>query len=75
MGWTADQLDTHGNAWPFDFLVKFSLGLYRKYDYLNVLNVGLESRTRVALYSDKMRQMLQQERERRSEFRRNRGRS
>lgn len=75
MGWTADQLDTRGTVWPFDFLVKFSLGLYRKYDYLNVLNVGLEPRTRIALLSDKMRQMLQQERERRSEFRRNRGRS
>lgn len=75
MGWTADQLDTRGTVWLFDFLVKFSLGLYRKYDYLNVLNVGLEPRTRIALLSDKMRQMLQQERERRSEFRRNRGRS
>ena len=75
MGWTADQLNTHGTAWPFDFLVKFSLGLYRKYDYLNVLNVGLEPRTRIALHSDKMRQMLQQKRERRSKFRGNRGRS
>ena len=75
MGWTADQLDTNDTVWPFDFLVKFSLGLYRKYDYLNVLNVGLEPRTRIALHSDKMRQMLQQERERRSEFRGNRGRS
>ena len=75
MGWTGYQVDIDGSGWSFDFLVKFSLGLYRKYDYLNVLNVGFEPRTHIALHSDKLRQVIQQERERRSEFRRNRGQS
>ena len=71
MGWTADQLSGYSGSWPFDFLVKFSLGLYRKYDYLNVLNVGLEPRTHVALYSDKLREVYQQAREKRKAHKRN----
>ena len=73
MEWTADQLETDRGIWPFNFLVKLFLGLYRKYDYLNVLNVGLEPRTHIALHSNKLRQMIQQVRERHREFRKNRG--
>ncbi|XP_068750560.1 uncharacterized protein [Montipora capricornis] len=62
--WPVDQLGFQIGSWPFEFLVKVSLGLYQKYDYLNVLNVGLEPKTRVALLSDKMGQILQQVRER-----------
>lgn len=58
MAWTVDQSASQTGSWPFEFLVKVSLGLYQRYDYLNVLNVGLEPQTRVALLSDKMRQIL-----------------
>ena len=52
MGWAVDdQLNGQRGSWPFDFLVKFSLGLYRQYDYLKVLNVGLEPRTRITRHS------------------------
>jgi len=71
MGWTVDQLSGHSGSWPFDFLVKLSLGLYRKYDYLNVLNVGLEPRTHVALHSDKLKEFYQQAREKRKAYKRN----
>ena len=53
MGWTVDQSSLQNGSWPFDFLVKFSLGLYRQYDYLKVFNVGLEPGTHIGLYSDK----------------------
>ena len=63
-GWTSDRLSGHNGSWPFNFIVKFVLGLYHKYDYLDVLNVGLEPRTHIALYSDKLREKIQQARER-----------
>ena len=68
MGWTVDQLSLQNGSWPFDFLVKFSLGLYRQYDYLKVLNVGLEPGTHIRLYSDKklteiMRRVREKEKE------------
>lgn len=58
MGWIAGHLPGHSGSWPLDFLIKFSLGLYRQYDYLKVLNVGLEPKTHISLYSDKTRQVL-----------------
>lgn len=58
MGWMADHLPGYSGSWPLDFLVKFSLGFYNHYDYLKVLNVGLEPKTHISLYSDKMRQVL-----------------
>ena len=50
MGWNVSHIGH--NPWPFDFLVKFSLGLYSQYDYLKVLNVGLEPKTHIAIHSD-----------------------
>jgi len=58
MGWMADRLPGYSGSWPLDFLVKFSLGFYSHYDYLKVLNVGLEPNTHIPLYSDKTRQVL-----------------
>ena len=58
MGWMADHLPGYSGSWPLDFLVKFSLGFYSHYDYLNVLNVGLEPKTHIPLFSDKMRQVF-----------------
>ena len=45
MGWTVQQFSI--KPWPFDFLVKLSLGQYLQYEYLKVLNVGLEPGTYV----------------------------
>lgn len=52
MGWTDDQRNTDYGSWPLDYIVKFSLGLYRHYDYLKVLSVGLEPRTYMGPFSD-----------------------
>ena len=60
MGWTVTQLSGLSGSWPLEFVVKFSLGLYSQYDYLKILNVGLEPRTYISLHSDKLRQLLLQ---------------
>ena len=52
MGWTDNQLPTDDGSWPLDFIIKFSLGLYRHYDYLKVFNVGLEPKTYIGPFSD-----------------------
>ena len=52
MGWTDDERNTDYGSWPLDYIFKFSLGLYRHYDYLKVLNVGLEPRTYIGPFSD-----------------------
>ena len=65
MGWTVDHLPFYSGSWPLDFLVKFSLGFYRQYDYLKVLNVGLEPKTHISLYSDKVRQVFRRAMKRR----------
>ena len=54
MGWTGQQFGDINNSWPFDFLLKFSLGLYRQYEYLKILNVGLEPGTHVVLPSNRI---------------------
>lgn len=57
MGWTTvQQFGDINNSWPFDFLVKFTLGLYRQYEYLEILNVGLEPGTHVVLPSKRIKQ-------------------
>ena len=56
MGWTVQQFGNINNSWPFDFLVKFTLGLYRQYKYLKILNVGLEPGTHVVLPSKRIKQ-------------------
>ncbi|XP_022789123.1 ankyrin-1-like [Stylophora pistillata] len=58
MGWTVD--DWYGNVrlWPLEFLAKLSFDLYRKYDYLKILNIGLEPKTRISLYTDKVRKIF-----------------
>ena len=58
MGWSVGHLPSRSGSWPLDFLLKFSLGFYRQYDYLKVLNVGLEPKTHISLYSDKMRRVF-----------------
>ena len=60
MGLTVTQLSGLSGSWPLEFLVKFSLGLYSQYDYLKILNVGLEPRTYISFHSDKLRQLLLQ---------------
>ena len=54
MGWTVDD-ESNSHFWPLQFLVKFSFDLYHNYDYLKVLNVGLEPKTRISLLTDKLR--------------------
>ena len=54
MGWTFDD-ESNSHFWPLQFLVKFSFDLYHNYDYLKVLNVGLEPKTRISLLTDKLR--------------------
>ena len=49
MMWTVDR---EHDCWPLDFLVKFSLGLYHQYEYLKILNLGLEPGTHVVLPSE-----------------------
>ena len=61
MGWTVQQFGVVKKSWPFDFLVKFSLGLYRQYEYLKILNVGLEPGTHVVLPSNRIKQALEWE--------------
>ena len=56
MGWTVQQFGDINNSWPFDFLVKFTLALYRQYEYLKILNVGLEPGTHVVLPSKRIKQ-------------------
>ena len=68
MGWMADHLPGYPGSWPLDFLVKFSLGFYSHYDYLKVLNVGLEPKTHIPLYSDKMRQVFRRAMEEKRKF-------
>lgn len=63
LGWPVDHLSGYPGSWPFEFLVKFSLGFYRQYDYLKVLNVGLEPKTYISLYADKVRQIFLKVRE------------
>ena len=58
MGWTVQQFGDINNSWPFDFLVKFTLGLYRQYEYLKILNVGLEPGTHVVLPSKRIKQAI-----------------
>ena len=50
-------------TWPLDFLVKLTVGEFAQLNYLKVLDVGTEPKTRVRLYSDKIRQILQDTRE------------
>ena len=50
-------------TWPLDFLVKLTVGQFAHLDYLKVLGVGIEPKTRVQLYSDEIRQILQRSRE------------
>ena len=54
MGWVDGQLSTKSGSWPLDFIIKFSLGLYLEYDYLKVLNVGLELKTYIAPYTNEL---------------------
>ena len=57
MGWTVDD-ESNPHVWPLEFLVKFSFDLYRKYDYIKILNVGLEPKTRISLLTEKLRKIL-----------------
>ena len=57
MEWSLDQ-SRHNESWPLEFVVKSALGYYRQYDYLKVLNIGLELKTHISLYSDKIKQVF-----------------
>ena len=45
-------------VWPLEYFLKRSLGFFRRYDYLKTLHIGIEPRTYVQLYPDKIRQLL-----------------
>ena len=55
--------DVDAATWPLNFMVNLSVGEFAHLDYLKVLRVGMEAKTRVRLYSDVLRQMLQNETE------------
>ena len=57
MEWSLDQ-SRYNESWPLEFVVMSSLGYYRQYDYLKVLNVALEPKTYISLYSDKIKQLF-----------------
>ena len=44
--------------WPLKFFLRRSLGFFRRYDYLKTLHIGIEPRTYVHLYPDKIRQLM-----------------
>ena len=44
--------------WPLEFFLRRSLGVFRRYDYLKTLHIGIEPRTYVHLYADKIRQLM-----------------
>ena len=44
--------------WPLEFFLRRSLGFFRRYDYLKTLLIGIEPRTYVHLYPDKIRQLM-----------------
>ena len=44
--------------WPLEFVLKRSLGFFRRYDYLKTLHVGIEPRTYVHLYPDYVRHLV-----------------
>ena len=44
--------------WPLEFFLRRSLGFFRRYDYLKTLHIGIEPRTYVHLYPEKIRQLM-----------------
>ena len=44
--------------WPLEFFLRRSVGFFRRYDYLKTLHIGIEPRTYVHLYPDKIRQLM-----------------
>ena len=48
--------------WPLEFFLRRSLGFFRRYDYLKTLHIGIEPRTYVHLYPDKIRQLMNRNR-------------
>ena len=46
-------------VWPLKFLLKRSLGLFQKYNYLKTLQEGINERTRVPLTTDQMQPILE----------------
>ena len=47
--------------WPLEFFLRRSLGFFRRYDYLKTLHIGIEPRTYVHLYPDKIRQLMKRD--------------
>ncbi|XP_022810060.1 uncharacterized protein LOC111347065 [Stylophora pistillata] len=52
MGWETTWEGIRGffRYWPAEFVIRFTLGLYRQYDYLKILEVGLEPGSRVSIH-------------------------
>ena len=44
--------------WPLEFFLNRSLGFFRRYAYLKTLHIGIEPRTYVHLYPEKIRQLM-----------------
>ena len=55
-GFRSEDMD-----WPLKLLLRRSLGLYQRYSYLKILQVGIHQSTHVPLlkYTEKMRQILE----------------
>ena len=51
MGWqtSSQAIRTFFEHWPAEFIIKFTLGMYRQYDHLKILDVGLKPGSRVSI--------------------------
>lgn len=51
MGWqtSSQAIRTFFEHWPAEFIIKFTLGMYRQYDHLKILYVGLKPGSRVSI--------------------------
>ena len=54
----ASLFGSNSIEWPLEFFLRRSLGFFRRYDYLKTLHIGIEPRTYVHLYPDKIRQLM-----------------
>ena len=53
MGWQTNSqwINRFFEYWPAEFVIKFALGMYSQYDYLKILDVGLEPGSRVSIHN------------------------
>ena len=55
----ASFIGSNPTEWPLEFFLRRSMGFFRRYDYLKTLHIGIEPRTYVHLYPDKIRKLME----------------